>query len=1508
VSTPPVRRWLRRPCPPGLLLAALSWGAAAAASELPQAPCTPGQELSRLEGVHSRTNALIYHKGYLVQNEWDTGVNYVWDLSDPAAPRLVKTYRERWSGHHTFTFIGETVYLDWAGYNDLDLSALPELSIRYSLFTPEEHAVGVIDSSLADSEEVSYYPLGFESVSNSYGYKQIGVFTIHDMRQPGRPQIGEVNILSDTGFEGRPNVIGNLMLVRGDNEGPQGLAAYDISDPSAPLLLDSLRTLPDGRPLIKAYNNVPIWGHFAILGMSRDTVPQRGIDIVDFSDPTNLRHVARIDVPGRPRYAQFQDEYMFIGDAKVDMRTLEIVETFPDGGGEYNLPIGNLLATAGMDRADTGRVFCHQAEPDTRPPMVTFHSPADGEIGVAVTGRVGLVIPETLDLRTVNAETVQLRVVGGGAVEADRVLSDHDVLNLTPRSPLAEDTTYELVLPAGGLSDVAGNTLTEDFRFTFSTGSALGRGAPPVLEALTLSDAVVGAGEPVEVAARASDPDGRGLRYQIAWGDGGEEPLQRGRALRHVYPEPGLYSARLQVRDRDGNVVSRAFNVAAQPAAGGGRPASSTAAIDPRRRQLWVVNPDNDTATAIALETGRALREVAVPADPRSVAVSAAGEVWIASRDEPAVTVLDGESGRRLASIPLPAGSRPEGLVLSPDGRFAYVALMGTGRLLKLDAGRREVLAGLEVGPWPGALALTGDGGTLLAARFISGDERGEVYRVPTDTFDRSEVIPLPQDTWSQDSDGAGRGLPSYLLSVAVAPDDRTVWVGAKKDNVLRGEARDGRALRFENTLRSIVCVLDLEAGRERVEDRLDVDNHELVSAVAFSGDGLIAYVAHQGNNTVTAFDARSHQVLDRVEVGRAPRGLAVDPVSGRVYVHNFLSRSVSALDLFTGPGGGPAAFALRSEVGTVAHEALPPEVLAGKRLFYDASDRRISRDGYLSCAACHLDGGHDGRVWDFTDRGEGLRNTISLQGRRGDGHGPVHWSANFDEIQDFEHDMRGPFEGHGLLAAGDFAGAGHPLGAPKAGLSGDLDALAAYLRSLEGFGASPHRGGDGSLTAAGASGRAVFERSGCAGCHGGADFTDSALGVRHDVGTLKPTSGGRLGGALVGLDTPTLRGLWLTAPYLHDGSAETLHDALSIEGHGARLSDTERDDLVAFLLQIDDDEPGAPPVAAWPVLTSLEDGAVPGEPPITLAVGGLPAAGPVGYYANDRRIEVTPGPSGALWVPEISGDYRVFARVEREGGGATLTPERSLRVALPAEAPARPGFTLAWQDDFDTLDWKHRWLRAAHTFEDNAAQFSSEQTRAGGGVLHLGIAPTGYRTEGDRRLLAGELRTFETFQYGRFEVRAKLPAAEGVISSLFTFYDFFSDPSLEQDWNQLEVQFMGRDTTAARLHTIYWDERGEYTDAMVEHPLGFDASAGFHVYAVEWTPGRVRFFVDDVLVHTQTGEPAEAITREAKLVLNTWPVKDLERLQSWAGRYDPGGPPVELQIDWVRVYRYTPE
>jgi CxxC motif-containing protein (DUF1111 family) len=209
---------------------------------------------------------------------------------------------------------------------------------------------------------------------------------------------------------------------------------------------------------------------------------------------------------------------------------------------------------------------------------------------------------------------------------------------------------------------------------------------------------------------------------------------------------------------------------------------------------------------------------------------------------------------------------------------------------------------------------------------------------------------------------------------------------------------------------------------------------------------------------------------------------------------------------------------------------------------------------------------------------GEGLRNTIGLRGRSG-ARGLLHWSRNFDEVQDFEGQIRALSGGTGLMSDTDYeiGTRSLPLGDPKTGLSADLDALAAYVHSLSRVAESPFRAADGSLTAAGAAGRLLFASKGCVSCHHGSTYSDESGSEAFDVGTLKPSSGSRLGGPLTGVVAPTLREAWATAPYLHDGSAATLPAAIMAHT-GVALTAAELADLSAFVQQIDASEPGFVP------------------------------------------------------------------------------------------------------------------------------------------------------------------------------------------------------------------------------------------------------------------------------------------------------------------------------------------
>jgi cytochrome c peroxidase len=1147
-------------------LATAQGGVPAVVPGFPNVPQTPGAILSGLNAPQQgRTAILAYHNGQLFtvpevpssQPGSDFQVR-TWSLANPSAPAELATWGTTPMpiNAHGYFHSGEYLILGanwppeapWSfrvnGSQGVTRTTFPNLlcaGVRGCLFGP--WFVGETWWSYGAIE-------GNATISRNW------------------TELAEWDHLGLTGVVGHPFLLGDLLIFASD-QSRTGVATYDVSDPTNPVLLDVLTQGGPGGYWPELWS-----GDGKLYVVFPYQTEGNGFRVVDATDPSDLRFVTDRPLPGdEAMYAQFQDEYAFIGSHKIDMRTFESVLDLdgantvrPNDGGvgintsQFALPLGNLLVTGGIGPNQGMAVWAHQAAPDTRGPAVTYHVPQAGRTNYPVGAPITLLIHETLETKTiVPGVSLIVRPLGGNAIAGTAYFSFDDVLTFVPTQPLATNTTYEVVLPAGGIKDAAGNGMVGS-SFTFSTGSTVGGNQPPQVTSLTASAYPVAPGASVTLSATASDANGDALQYRFDFGDGTPRTdWSSTPSASHSYASPGHYRASVQVRDPAGAVGSSASTVTVLLAPAGPRPThSSPILLDAVGERIWSVNADADTLTAVDRDSLGVLVEVATCDGPKSVARAGNGELWVACGGGDRLRIHHGTTGAALADLPTGYGSAPAGLAFNPAGTTAFVALGGAGRLLRFDAATRQQTASLALGRSPHAVAVAADGARVLVTRFLSGPNQGEVWDVAANAMTLTRTLRLPKIGGEQNRDGtaAGRGAPNQLAAIAIAPDGGSAWVAGTKPNLDRG-LLIGPDLDPDNTVRTALVELDLTTNA--VTRTIDLDNSDSPSALAFSPLGDYLFITLQGNNEVTVLDAL---VLDeasglgafftRLGTGAAPQGVVADGVTGRTFVHDFLGRSTTVLEtdaLFRrGSKTVPA-----SAVATVANEPLAPAVAHGKRLFYHASDTRMSAEGYLSCATCHLDGGHDGQVWDFTGRGEGLRNTTELRGRGGVAHGNVHWSANFDEIQDFENDMRLAFGGSGFLSDSDFAQTQAPLGPAKAGLSADLDALAAYVTSLgaSAIPKSPFRNADGSMTAEAVAGRQVFRNLGCNSCHGGATFTDSqgGAGRLHDVGTLRTTSGGRLGEALLGIDTPTLLGAWDSAPYFHDGSAPSLESVFSVAG-----------------------------------------------------------------------------------------------------------------------------------------------------------------------------------------------------------------------------------------------------------------------------------------------------------------------------------------------------------------------
>lgn len=269
----------------------------------------------------------------------------------------------------------------------------------------------------------------------------------------------------------------------------------------------------------------------------------------------------------------------------------------------------------------------------------------------------------------------------------------------------------------------------------------------------------------------------------------------------------------------------------------------------------------------------------------------------------------------------------------------------------------------------------------------------------------------------------------------------------------------------------------------------------------------------------------------------------------------------------------------------------LDPEQLAlaelGHRLFFD---RSLSGDGTLACADCHQPehGGAEPRPTSVGIGGTVLRRNA-----------PTVWSAALGARQFWDGRARSleeqalipllaPDEMGGdeddiithltAVYADDFVSAG----LPQPSLEGLSLAIAAYERRL----VAPGRvdayllGDRDALDATERAGLATF-RAQCDFCHGGDGAGGDVLRVLGDEQPWPADRRADLGvGDLTGnprdamvFRVPSLRHAASTPPYFHDGSVETLEDAIELMGwhqQSVRFTDREVDELASFLRALD--------------------------------------------------------------------------------------------------------------------------------------------------------------------------------------------------------------------------------------------------------------------------------------------------------------------------------------------------
>ena len=577
---------------------------------------------------------------------------------------------------------------------------------------------------------------------------------------------------------------------------------------------------------------------------------------------------------------------------------------------------------------------------------------------------------------------------------------------------------------------------------------------------------------------------------------------------------------------------------------------SSNSLIDitPDGKRLIVANTDAGTVSIVDVKSRKLLHEIAVGDHPEGVSwVGNGPTALVTAWGDDKLIFLDADAGKAVHTLAV--DDEPYGVVVTADEKRAFITHDYPGTVAEVDVVARKVLRTFPAGPYARGIALAPDEKTLYVTEFYS-----------------ARLNALDRDTGKQIRTWKPEGAENLCRNVALHPTLAKAYLPHIRSRV---DSFSSNGSIFSN-----ITVCDLNATpparRDHSTDSLNA-NARLANPweIAASPDGTRVYVIYAGTDDINVFKPLDDSYRDLSAIGRPiplrgrhPQAIRVSPDNSEIYIYHAVD---SAIAIYT---ADVRRQLVKIAVGTPPHT---PEWRRGKELFVSAHEP-MGADRWMSCSSCHPNGLTDHRVW---HNPEGDRRTVNFFGLAHT-H-PIHWSADRDEVQDFEHTIRGKLmRGNGLMKGSLKAREGFLPGAELeqelAGKSADLDALAVYTNSFEPR-PSPHAVSPGMLTPSALRGKELFFSAavGCAVCHSGPYFTDSSLKkpfVLHDVGTGNDPRE-KMGPKY---DTPTLISVYRTGPYLHDGRALTLRDVLTTHNAGDRHGKTSHlapaaiDDLVAFM------------------------------------------------------------------------------------------------------------------------------------------------------------------------------------------------------------------------------------------------------------------------------------------------------------------------------------------------------
>ncbi|MCW5554739.1 MAG: beta-propeller fold lactonase family protein [Verrucomicrobiae bacterium] len=404
------------------------------------------------------------------------------------------------------------------------------------------------------------------------------------------------------------------------------------------------------------------------------------------------------------------------------------------------------------------------------------------------------------------------------------------------------------------------------------------------------------------------------------------------------------------------------------------------------------------------------ISEIPVGIEPVSVNARNSDEIWVVNEVSDSVSVVS--VSNRMVMATLAVKDEPADVVFASGS--AFVSKARNNQIAVFNVTNLALISNIAVfGENPRSLAVNANGTRVYAAFALSGNRTTILSRdfAPTN---QTPVIDPPLRAGLPPAPQAGRIIDaidpawSSIIQFTMADND-IVEINVNNRSIVRYIKRVGTVnlglavhpvtgdlfvantdarnlVRFEPNLRGnfvtnrlakiaigsgAVTNFDLNPGYSLTNFTLANRTNALAqpTAIVFEPDGTSCYVAAFGSDRIARVSATDGTVTARIElcptaIGsdvdstnmRGPRGLALKP-SVALYVMNRIANTISIINLTN--------HSVVNEIPVGTFDPSPEVIRRGRGFLYDA---KLSGNGTVSCASCHIDAEMDLLAWDLGD------------------------------------------------------------------------------------------------------------------------------------------------------------------------------------------------------------------------------------------------------------------------------------------------------------------------------------------------------------------------------------------------------------------------------------------------------------------------------------------------------------------------------------------------------------